>query len=144
MCENRKSSLKIASKCQEVKGKYEDNYMQRGSIKPNNPSAFYGKRDRLTVDTWPYGVLQYLNLVAIGHPEITFNIATRITSSPMFLKGTGVNWWYVKVQADQIPDSLTECESTIGVEFFPQDSLRQVREKNSKIGSEFVSLLISY
>lgn len=66
----------------------EDNQTGSVNLKPKHPESYDGKRDFLTVSTWLYKVEQYLLLVQINNPGISFTEENKIIFVSTLLSGS--------------------------------------------------------
>ena len=99
-----------------------------GSLKPNKPVCFEGKRDEYAVKTWLYQVKQYLALVQVGNQTV-LDDKTKISFAATFLTGTAAAWWYTVVNANTVPEKWDAFETLVIQEFVPFDSVRRSRDK---------------
>lgn len=99
------------------------------SFKPNKPENFDGKRDRLVVESWLYQVQQYFHLLQVVTPELNLNDQTKIAFASTLLRGTSSNWWFMKVQSGQAPNTFDAFMVALRTEFIPGDGVRRSRDK---------------
>ena len=103
------------------------------NLKPSKPDVYEGKRDALAVNAWIYQVDTYLNLLALSNPELNLTEEIKVQYASTLLKKNAANWYYMRVQAGDIPDTWQTLKLGIRAEFVPQDSVRRQRDKLNKL-----------
>ena len=103
------------------------------SLKPSKPEIFEGKRDSLAVNSWLYQVDTYLNLLALSSPELNLTDEIKIQFASTLLKSNAANWYYMRVQAGDVPNTWDDFKNGVRNEFVPQDNTRRQRDKLNKL-----------
>jgi Retrotransposon gag protein len=103
------------------------------NLKPVRPGSYEGKHDSLTVETWLYQVEQHLALVQIGAPSTPINDVTKISYASSLFTQTAATWWYMLVQAGNVPGNWEAFKIAVRTEYVPQDSSRRARDRIRKL-----------
>ncbi len=103
------------------------------TLKPSKPDVYDGKRDAVTVDSWIFQVDTYLNLLSIGNPQLNLTEEIKVQFATTLLKNNAANWYYMQVQAGNIPATWEEFKNRLRAEFVPQDNVRRQRDKLSRL-----------
>lgn len=103
------------------------------AMKPTKPEPFEGRRDALVVNTWLYQINVYFDLIQVANPNLQLNDQTKISFASTLMKGNAANWWYMKIQFSDIPQSWQEFKEAVRGEFIPLDHVRRSRDKLRKL-----------
>jgi hypothetical protein len=112
------------------------------NLKPTKPTVFEGRRNSLRIEPWLYQVQQYFTLVQVGSTGTPLDDGTMITYASSLFSKTAATWWYMLVQAGQVPTSWEAFMGKVRSEFIPQDHIRRSRDRLRKLRQR--TSLVSY
>jgi hypothetical protein len=112
------------------------------NLKPTKPTVFEGRRNSLRIEPWLYQVQQYFTLVQVGSTGTPLDDGTMITYASSLFSKTAATWWYMLVQAGQVPTSWEAFMRKVRSDFIPQDHIRRSRDRLRKLRQR--TSLISY
>lgn len=103
------------------------------NLKPNKPEAFEWHRDYLVVNTWLYKIEQYIAIILLSNPNVTFTDEKRIMYASAFLTGIYAVWWYTLAQNNTIPTTWEQFKAKVIAEGVAEDHVRCARDRLRKL-----------